>query len=236
MKSQTALEASQPADLPINLAMLAHDIKSPVNQVNGLLELALMQSQENGELQQILQMAVKANRNLSQQVNNLLDGGFPAQDHINQSVKVNFNELIASCMDAIKSLPGFSKTTFITNMQVTDGWVVSKTLLHSVVQNLLENAVKYRRQSVDRNIVICSTHASAENLIIKISDNGRGIDPSSLKSIFNKADRNHEQTIEGHGMGLYLAKSAVHKLEGQIKVESQPGEGTTFTITLPNKL
>ncbi|MNP78448.1 Signal-transduction histidine kinase senX3 [compost metagenome] len=73
-------------------------------------------------------------------------------------------------------------------------------------------------------------------MIIRISDNGIGIEPEDQQRIFErffKADRSHGSKYEGSGMGLAIVKQIVLLHKGDIQVESKPGEGTTFVVTLP---
>lgn len=105
----------------------------------------------------------------------------------------------------------------------------------NVIFNLLDNAVKYRRDDVDLNLHI-TTRNVGNNLEIRVSDNGIGIRRDDLKRIFDKFFRVHtgnRHDVKGFGLGLAYVKKMVTLFSGTIRVESELGKGTTFIITLP---
>ena len=80
-------------------------------------------------------------------------------------------------------------------------------------------------------VSINTTHENAE---IKVTDNGSGIDKEHLKNIFTMFYQADDSST-GTGLGLYIVNEAVEKLQGKIIVDSKLGEGTTFTVLIPNK-
>ena len=105
----------------------------------------------------------------------------------------------------------------------------------NVINNLLDNAVKYRKpdQPID---VYLKTWNDSERLYLSIRDTGLGIKKDNLKKIFDKFYRVHtgnRHDAKGFGLGLAYVKSIVDSHDGDIKVESELGKGTTFTISLP---
>ncbi|MCM1005102.1 MAG: HAMP domain-containing histidine kinase [Prevotella sp.] len=106
----------------------------------------------------------------------------------------------------------------------------------NVLFNLLDNAVKYMRDDVEPHLDIQTRNPGNKELEIKISDNGIGIRKEHLKKIFEKFYRvptGNRHDVKGFGLGLAYVYKIVNQLKGNIKVESEPGSGTTFTITLP---
>jgi PAS domain S-box-containing protein len=110
---------------------------------------------------------------------------------------------------------------------------VQPALLRQVLQNLITNAVKFNESSPKK--VEVTWAGQDENTIgLKIKDNGLGIDPKYHARIFSMFQRLHTQDeYEGSGIGLALVKKAVVKLGGAIELESHPGRGSTFTVSLP---
>ena len=100
--------------------------------------------------------------------------------------------------------------------------------MHSVFQNLISNAIKYRSKKKPF-IKISVIENSNTDLLITISDNGIGISTVDQKKLFDKTFQVNESNV-GHGVGLYLVKESVERLNGSIKVQSKLGQGTTFTI------
>ena len=99
--------------------------------------------------------------------------------------------------------------------------------------NLVENAIKYNKEN---GWVHVSLDADHKFFYVKIMDSGMGIPEESLDFIFERfyrVDKSHSSEIDGTGLGLAIAKSAVLVHKGAIKVSSQLGEGTTFSVRIP---
>lgn len=106
-----------------------------------------------------------------------------------------------------------------------------KVLIENVLRNLLENAVKYADEGVCVNVGV---YDDEKNIIVKVEDNGYGIDKKYQKQIFKQFFRvptSHPKS--GYGIGLALVKYVVESHGGRVKVESELGEGSCFTFTLP---
>lgn len=101
----------------------------------------------------------------------------------------------------------------------------------SILQNLVENALKYSREGVDRFVAIRSYHDSG-NTIIEIEDNGLGIDTNRHRSGLFKLYKRFHKDKSGKGIGLFLVKSQVEMLGGSIELESKVNQGTKFLIKL----
>lgn len=104
--------------------------------------------------------------------------------------------------------------------------------LSHVFQNILSNALKYRRMDLPPVIEI-TTQRKGESWVISIKDNGIGFAPRYAQQIFGLFKRLHKDAYEGTGLGLAICKRIVERYGGQIWAEGQPGEGSTFHIALP---
>ena len=106
----------------------------------------------------------------------------------------------------------------------------------NVIFNLLDNAVKYRREEVPLQLVVTSRNISGSKLEISIADNGIGIKKENHKRIFEKFYRvstGNRHDVKGFGLGLAYVYKMIHELGGEIHVESELNVGTKFIITLP---
>ncbi len=119
-----------------------------------------------------------------------------------------------------------------TNFSALHELVTVRAMVQSVFYNLLSNALKFR--SPDRALrVHASTEISGDMVSIIITDNGLGFDTDLYKDkVFRLYTRFHSH-VEGRGLGLYLIKSQLELVHGSITVDSRPGEGTSFRITIP---
>jgi signal transduction histidine kinase len=112
--------------------------------------------------------------------------------------------------------------------------VMADPALEQVFQNLISNAIKYRRADVDPEIHV-SACADGDSWVFAIRDNGVGIDELQKENVFQIFRRLHGREIPGNGIGLALSKKIVEAHGGSIWVESVPGEGSTFYFRIPKQ-
>lgn len=122
-------------------------------------------------------------------------------------------------------------------LDATEPVVVADEMhLTNVIFNLLDNAVKYRREEVPLDLTVHTWNEQGK-LCISVKDNGMGIKKDDLKHVFDKFYRVHtgnKHDVKGFGLGLAYVKKIVADHHGSIRAESEFGEGTTFIITLPS--
>jgi len=123
------------------------------------------------------------------------------------------------------------QVSFLTHFNEVPEILSVRPMMSSILYNLISNAIKYR--SPDRPPHITITSLLEKNVVkIIVSDNGLGIDLLRFRDkLFGLYKRFHTHT-EGKGLGLFLVKLQTEALEGTIEVQSEPGEGTTFTVSL----
>ena len=118
----------------------------------------------------------------------------------------------------------FSNTSFVFAI---------RAMLHSILFNLVSNAIKYRAPGRSLIVRVSSHINERKETILEISDNGLGIDLASQKQNVFKLYKRFHTHIEGKGLGLFLVKTQVEAMNGDIEIESQLNVGTLFRITLP---
>src|SRR5699024_8162468 len=104
-----------------------------------------------------------------------------------------------------------------------------------VLNNLISNAIKYQDPDNDNPMVKIVANADIEKVILSVEDNGIGILNEHLNTIFNSFLLGRDRTRNRSGIGLYIVKEALSRMNGNISVSSEVGEGSKFLITIPNK-
>lgn len=108
-----------------------------------------------------------------------------------------------------------------------------RAMIQSILYNLISNAIKYRDPERNLRVLVKTTTLPDNNIVLRVSDNGLGFDIENQRENLFKLYRRFHTHVDGKGLGLYLVKTQVDTLGGEIEVESEINRGTTFTITLP---
>jgi signal transduction histidine kinase len=208
---------------------VSHNLRSPLMSVLGLIGLA---KQENNidEIRKYHQMMEMSIQKLDETLREILDYSRNARQDV-KIEPVDIEQIIDENLRRVEFMPGFEKLKILKHIDHTP-LCSDYYRLFVIANNLISNAVKYldeRKESI-LEIAVNIDESNAE-LIFK--DNGIGISEQHLPHIFNMFFRATEKK-QGSGLGLYIVKEAVNKLGGTIHVTSALGEGSTFTITIPN--
>ena len=216
------------------IATASHDLKNPIMSLLGYNDLLIkagplneMQADFSGRIRSAaLQM-----RDL---VLNLLEVSRLESGMAMKLEMVNIHALLAEMANELDDQARTKGHSIVQHYCDAQPVVMGdRTLLQQMVQNLLGNAIKYTPQN---GLITLSTQLEGRHVVVKFQDTGFGIPAEDLPFIFNKFFRSRtEETrdIEGTGLGLAIVKSIVEDHQGNITVESHPGMGTTFTVTLP---
>ena len=149
---------------------------------------------------------------------------------------VDVNGIITSVMSTFKLKVEKYGGTIEADLEAEDAWVkVDEMHFTNVIFNLLDNAVKYRREEEPLSLFI-RTRTVGDKVEISIRDNGIGIKREDLKKIFDKFYRvstGNRHDVKGFGLGLAYVHKIITDLKGDIRVESEINQGSTFIITLP---
>lgn len=173
---------------------------------------------------------------------------FQVEKVLQMSVLENSNSAISfTTVDANKIIAGVVSTfkikveRFGGNIRFHNGADranvrVDEMQFTNVIFSLLDNAVKYRNEDIEPELVVTTSDEDSDTLKISIRDNGIGMKREDLKKIFDKFYRVHtgnRHDVKGFGLGLAYVKRMVTLFNGTISVESELGKGSTFTIELP---
>lgn len=150
--------------------------------------------------------------------------------------ELDLNEMVENIANSFSLRVEHTGGKVYTDIEAIDsGLYVDEVHFQNVIFNLMDNAVKYRKPDEPLNITM-KTWNDEEHLYLSITDTGLGMKKENLKKIFDKFYRVHTgnvHDVKGFGLGLAYAKKIVDLHDGEIKVDSELGKGTTFTIKLP---
>ncbi|NCU05382.1 MAG: HAMP domain-containing histidine kinase, partial [Chitinophagaceae bacterium] len=210
----------------------SHNLRAPVAN---LLSLSRLFKQEHLDehnkiyFEKIKECIAILNDTLND-VNEILSFRTVANEKMEPVVlEAELKTVIASVSEQINS----TGTIINTNFHTPEVWF-SKRIIRSIFQNLLTNAVKYRKKGVTPVITITSAEVK-DFYEIRFADNGSGIDLAQYgDKVFHLFQRFHAG-IDGKGMGLYIVKTQLEALNGSIRINSNINQGTTFIIQLLKK-
>jgi len=209
----------------------SHDLRSPISTILGLANLAI--SDINRDTTDFyFKMVKKKAEELDFILNQLMETASIRKDEKTVHL-IDFNEIINEVKNSLAHMNGFKEVRFEEHIDVDQRFYSDKRLLKSILQNLLDNAIKYKHDHADAFVkIIVSTNDGG--IKIEVADNGIGIIENLQENIFNMFFRATEKA-KGAGLGLYTVKYAVRKLGGRITLNSKQNEGTVFTVYLPNE-
>lgn len=220
-------------------SIIAHDLRTPFNGFLGLTDLLMndLQLMEVDEIKTFVSLINKSANNLFSLLENLLEW---AQMQ-NGSVKynptiVNLNEQISFILDTMEESLKSKEIKVLTNFSVVKDITADKQILNAVFRNLISNAYKFTSRG--GNIEISSKIGLENTLEITVKDNGIGMTKKMIEKLFSLSEKNNRKGTEDEsssGLGLLLVKEYVDIHKGKIRVSSQEGLGSTFTIILPSK-
>ncbi len=217
-------------------SVIAHDLRSPV--VNILYMLNLLKEKEYKEKYDTF---ANSSIEYAQMVINLLENmlvwGREQEDKIKYSPeRQNLADLVFTNLSIFKETAD-KKDISVNFTQVGSSIAYfDKDLLDIIIRNILSNAVKYTYRGGRISILLKDKSATSEGILLKICDNGVGISEARQKSLFSASEIESSAGTEnekGTGLGLKLCYELIRLNKGTISVESTPGEGTCFMISLP---
>ena len=222
-------------DYAFRLQAVAHEIKTPLTAIHASSQLMAEAAIPEGKKEEIAQRIHKEAGRLSGVVTAFLDVERIAAGVLKlQRQPVDLAKIVADASERA-SLLAVKKNIAIEQDLDPVTVAADAELLQFAVYNLLANAIKY---SPEASLVRVALRACPDNVLLAVSDNGCGIEPAEQTHIFERfyRARKQEESVPGSGVGLSLVKEIVTQHGGTIEVASEPGKGSTFTVSLPRKV
>jgi two-component system phosphate regulon sensor histidine kinase PhoR len=218
---------------------MTHEFKTPLATISLAVD-ALHSPKVKGNAEQTVYFSdiiKEENKKMNKHVETILQAAFMEKQEFNLNTeKLNVHDIIQGLVDTF-ALQLQDKQGEITLLLNAKNDVISgdEVQITNLINNLIDNAVKYSKPDVPPQIVI-TTSNTAKNLIIQIKDNGIGMSKDAVKRIFEKFYRAHTgnvHNVKGFGLGMSYVKDIITAHKGKIKVDSAVGRGSTFTAELP---
>lgn len=211
---------------------ISHDIRAPMSSIIGYIELLLRRKPDERQRYYLENMVSSSNHILSL-VNDLLDfhrldSGKMEINKVAFNVQLLFNDIFLS----FKPIADAKKLTFRMDMNPvsTDLKYYGDTIrIRQIASNLLSNALKFTQKGE----VVLSVSVCDEKLHLSVQDTGPGIPEEEQQAIFGEFTRLKNEKKEGFGLGLSITRKLIDLMQGSILLESKPGEGSNFCVTIP---
>lgn len=208
----------------------SHDMRAPLSSLLGLINVA-EKTQTPHEIATCLTMM----RQRIVVMDVLLKEVTDYSRNVRTEVIINpFNlaRCIQTSVAALDFLPGYDKIKISIRVEPALVIHTHEPRFSAILNNLLSNAIKYCDPQKNNPFITISAVVKNNHLMLRVEDNGLGITAEHQARIF---DMFYRATVhgEGSGLGLYIVRETLHKLGGTIEVQSSPGEGSVFTLHLP---
>ena len=215
---------------------VSHELKTPLAVILSECEYILQDDRDSEEYRESLETIEKQTRRTMSMVQQLLQISrtFNKDTQIEKE-SFNLSMLAESIFEEVSYVAEEQRIVLRSAIQPDIEITADETLIMRVMMNLLTNSMKYRRDIPD-SFVKLTLQQSDDFVEIAVTDNGIGIAEEEIENIFKKfykVDRARKREGESFGLGLAMVKWIVDAHDGNILVDSKPGEGSTFTVILP---
>jgi signal transduction histidine kinase len=216
------------------IGIVAHDLKSPLNQMKGLLTLIKLNSNLDAETVQYVNMIEGSTKRLTDMIGKILDVEAIDSKKVNLSIEpINLSELLLSLSARFEYSAKQKSIEIICNIPKDIVISADKLYTEQVFENLISNAVKF--SPLEKKVFI-TLKASGDYSIGEVRDEGPGINDEDKKKLFGKYQKLSARPTGNEistGLGLSIVKKFVDAMGGEIWCESEAGKGATFFVKLP---
>jgi signal transduction histidine kinase/DNA-binding NarL/FixJ family response regulator len=220
------------------LATMSHELRTPMHAIMGFSQLLLRQNQISPTQADMVNRILTNGKNLVALIDDILDLSKIEAGHLELKPKrFRLPDLLSTTTEELRSLAAQKQLQLSHQSALANPYVTNDSdRLRQVIVNLLSNAIKFTESG---RIDVEVREVSADRIVMLVSDTGIGIAPAEIPHIFEEF-RQVDQTITrrhaGTGLGLAITRWLVQMMGGQISVNSQLGQGSTFRVDLPREI
>ncbi|WP_122848364.1 ATP-binding protein [Pseudomonas viridiflava] len=215
------------------LSRMSHELRTPLNSILGFAQLLDMDSTASQRPQ--VGHILRAGQHLLKLINEVLDIARIEAGHLSLSLEpVALSAVLQEALVLVSPMAADGNIRLVELPDMPDelGVIADRQRLIQVLLNLLSNAIKYNRPHGQVQIEV---EQLDEHTTVTVIDTGHGIAAERIDQLFKPFERlGADPNVEGTGLGLALSKSMLEMMQGQLSVESTPGQGSRFTLRLPH--
>jgi signal transduction histidine kinase len=209
----------------------AHDLRSPLSSLLGLLQLAERENKQPELTSYFTMMKSSINRqeDFIQQI-----VSYSKNSKMNLQIeKFSLEGLIKDILESHRFMEGAERVTAWIDIKEEIPFLSDKSRMSILFNNLISNAIRYADPAKERSWIRITAHTTPEDVFIEFADNGIGIESDHLHRIFDMFYRANLSS-KGSGLGLFIFRETIQKLKGLVSVESTIKVGSKFTLRIPN--
>ena len=212
---------------------ISHELKTPMSAIIGSVEILQKEGVQNKEtFNEFMGILLKESYRMQNIIEDILELSRLEQPQVSLSPRlIDINSLVKDTVELFEPLAKDKHLSLFYQTKVSRELMLDYTTVKTILNNLVSNAIKYSKSGV----ISIKIYSDEKNLTIKVQDEGVGISKDDIPLIFDRffqVDRSRSKKL-GTGLGLSIVKRMVELNNGTIEVESNPGIGSVFTITLP---
>jgi signal transduction histidine kinase len=209
----------------------SHDLVAPLKSLQGLMMVAKMDTKD-AQMHQYLDLMESSTVKLETFIGSIMEYSVNAKSDV-ATEEIVLENLLNQILEEIKYFDKSEKIEFILDLEGIS-LISDAKRLKIILNNLITNAIKYHDLNKTNPFVKISARKTENTVQLIVTDNGQGIADENLENVFQMFYRASEKS-DGSGLGLYIVKDTINKINGKIYIESKLGEGTTVSIEVPDE-
>jgi len=227
---QNTLLAKTNTELDQFVYRTSHDLRSPLSSIMGLVEVA-RKAERHEDVMHFLELINNRAKAQDVLISEIIDYSRNARTDIRRD-PVPLRQLVQEIFDLQRFNDGMDAVLLMNNVEAACCVQTDPARMKSILSNLVNNAIKYRDESKPQMFVKVNAQSTQQGLRISVADNGTGIQPEHKDKVFDMFYRATDRS-KGSGLGLFIVREMVDKLNGSISLETDYTKGSTFVIDLP---
>jgi len=230
LKQKDLLEKAN-AELDRFVYITSHDLKAPLLSIQGLIHLAEI-SEDKSEIEMCLKMMMERIKGLENFIRDIIDYSRNVRVGLVKE-EIDLKKMIEAIHNDLFYLENVDKIDFKIEVDKDLSFSSDEKRVNVILKNLIFNAVKYQNFDQKSPCIKVKANEDSNHILISVIDNGEGIDPEIQDKVYDMFFRASEKS-SGSGLGLYIVKEMVGKLDGSIQLKSEPKKGSEFVVRLPS--